>query len=299
MALHPSLRSHAIGEAKYCYFNKSRQTVGGVSISVVSMGREECLPDYRVSAVDGPYFALEFIASGRGELRSDDGQRELTPGAIFSYAHRWAPSIRSDEAHPMTKYFVTYTIHEAEDADPLAILSPGSGLTLRYAPDLGTFHALFEAMMNEARRPAAASTMIAYRFLELIALKAEHCRDEGEQRDSAAARTYASACSCIEANFLELDGLADLSARLSLDATYLCKLFRRFGEETPHQSIIRHKLNHAAEMLLGGTLPVNRIAEAIGFQDPFYFSRLFRKRFGMSPSHFRGGARRGSSADDA
>lgn len=303
MVLHPSLRSNAVARTKYCYFGKSIGSVGGADVALVCVGREECLPAYRVSAVSTPYQALEFISAGRGAVRTDDGQRELSPGTVFGYAHRSAPDMWTDVEHPMTKYFATFILESADGHPAPALLTPGEGLTLRHSPDLTTLQALFEAMIDEARRPTPISSEIAYRFLDLIVLKAEHANEQQDEQDSVAARSYEAACSCIEANFLELTGLSDLSERLALDSTYLCKLFRRFGAETPHQCIMRHKLNHAAELLLGGMLPVNRIASAVGFQDPFYFSRLFRKRFGMSPSQFRGDRRRTgvpkSPVDDA
>lgn len=294
MDLQPALRSSAVTAAKYCYFNRVRHAIGGSQVTVVCVGRETCLPFYRVSAVDSPYTALEFVTAGRGCVRSSEGQRELLPGTFVSYTMNEAPELWTESGGTMTKYFATYLLEGPGTEDAVSIVRPGRGLHLRHSPDLATFQSLFEGMIDEGLRGSEVSTTIAHKFLDLIVFKADHASTENGGRDSAAAQNYEAACACVETNYLEIRGLSDLSQRLSLDSTYLCKLFRRFGDETPHQYVMRHKLNHAAELLLRETLPIKRVAEVVGIDDAFYFSRLFRNRFGSSPSQFREEFRRPS-----
>ncbi len=43
----------------------------------------------------------------------------------------------------------------------------------------------------------------------------------------------------------------------------------------------------AQEMLFNSDAPVQQIAQAVGMDDPFYFSRVFKKQFGIPPKEFR------------
>jgi len=54
---------------------------------------------------------------------------------------------------------------------------------------------------------------------------------------------------------------------------------------TQYQNQIR--INKARELLLSGEFSVTDAAEAVGFDEVYYFSRLFRKVTGFSPTHFR------------
>ena len=55
------------------------------------------------------------------------------------------------------------------------------------------------------------------------------------------------------------------------------------------------KLDYAAQLLRTGEMNVTQIADYLGYSDGGYFSRLFRKRFGICPSKF---AREGRKIKD-
>jgi AraC-like DNA-binding protein len=49
-------------------------------------------------------------------------------------------------------------------------------------------------------------------------------------------------------------------------------------------------MERAADRLTEGTLTVEAVAAELGYEDPFYFSRVFREHFGRSPAQFRDAA---------
>ena len=69
---------------------------------------------------------------------------------------------------------------------------------------------------------------------------------------------------------------------------YLCRLFRQEVNTTPHKYLTNLRLQVAADMLLSGCTDggIAEIARLCGFRDPLYFSRLFRKRYDVSPSAY-------------
>lgn len=70
---------------------------------------------------------------------------------------------------------------------------------------------------------------------------------------------------------------------------YLRKLFKKETGMTPHEYLTRTRMN-AAQMLLSGTsrndYSISETSEMCGFSEPLYFSRVFKKRFGCSPSQY-------------
>ena len=64
--------------------------------------------------------------------------------------------------------------------------------------------------------------------------------------------------------------------------------FRRMFQEAtglpPHQYLLNLRLNHAKRLL--GTLPVSEVAARVGFADPLYFSRLFKRKVGVAPTQW-------------
>ncbi len=66
---------------------------------------------------------------------------------------------------------------------------------------------------------------------------------------------------------------------------------RRFGM-SPESCLAGLRMERAKEMLLETSMNIAEVADALGYDDPGYFSRQFSKRAGLSPSLFRSGSRR-------
>ena len=67
--------------------------------------------------------------------------------------------------------------------------------------------------------------------------------------------------------------------------TYFHRIFRsRFGA-SPHSYVLSRRIGHAEVIFNSGDFrTVEEVAQAVGFQDPLYFSKVFKKACGVSPS---------------
>lgn len=81
--------------------------------------------------------------------------------------------------------------------------------------------------------------------------------------------------------------LAQLAAIASWSPTHYSMVFRRQLNLSPIEYLLRLKIQRACERLRTTDAPIATIALDIGYDDPFYFSRLFRRRVGSSPRTYR------------
>ncbi len=63
--------------------------------------------------------------------------------------------------------------------------------------------------------------------------------------------------------------------------------FKKATGKTPQKFIEDIRIQKAAELLCSGVLSISRISESVGFRDPLYFSRVFKKNYGKSPTEYR------------
>ena len=83
-------------------------------------------------------------------------------------------------------------------------------------------------------------------------------------------------------------GVNELAREAGLSRSQFCLLFRQGTGRTPQQYIEERRLEMAAYYLRTTAQSVMEVSEMVGFMNPFYFTNRFRRRFGKSPSAYRG-----------
>ncbi len=82
-------------------------------------------------------------------------------------------------------------------------------------------------------------------------------------------------------------GLDELTNELGISTTYFCRLFKKRMELTPIDYFNRLKIQRACQYLDFTDMAIQEIANAIGYDDPFYFSRAFKRVMGVPPLRYR------------
>jgi AraC family transcriptional regulator len=81
--------------------------------------------------------------------------------------------------------------------------------------------------------------------------------------------------------------LAELAGQVGLSAFHFSRMFSRAMGVSPHRWLISKRIEKAKELLRNTAQPVASIAAAVGYDDPSYFARLFRREVGVAPLLFR------------
>jgi AraC-like DNA-binding protein len=82
---------------------------------------------------------------------------------------------------------------------------------------------------------------------------------------------------------VNLNGFGDM---LGVSTSQLNAVFKSYTSMTPYQYFISIKIRKAKELLEAGALPIKEVAYRLGFNDQYYFSRLFRNKTGIAPSRW-------------
>ena len=74
-----------------------------------------------------------------------------------------------------------------------------------------------------------------------------------------------------------IPSIEDLARALKLTPSYLCRLFREYGEVSPYQFLIRTRMNYALDRLILAGGSVKQACYESGFTDPDHFSRSSKR----------------------
>ena len=115
-----------------------------------------------------------------------------------------------------------------------------------------------------------------------------------QRRDSIATNRYMEivdeAIKYIEEHFGDEDlSLNQLASHVNVSPNHLSTIFSQQTGQTFIKYLTEYRMDKAKEMLKCTSLRSSEISEAVGYKDPHYFSYMFKKTVGMTPTNYRGG----------
>ncbi|MBQ7363520.1 MAG: PocR ligand-binding domain-containing protein [Clostridia bacterium] len=90
----------------------------------------------------------------------------------------------------------------------------------------------------------------------------------------------------IHENFSEKIGIAEICREVGCSKSTLITCFKRAYGTTVNKYLTDVRLGEALRMLRGGDMSIGEIAEATGFSDQSYFSKVFSSKYGFPPSEY-------------
>ncbi len=143
---------------------------------------------------------------------------------------------------------------------------------------------LYEQAKNEIIQSETVSELqdkVKFYCTSLLALS-------NAKTESKAARMVGDAQEYIKNNYARYAlALDEIASNIYISPNYLSKIFKKECNQTVVEYITEYRMQKAVELVEKyPNIQVNILAQKIGFSDPFYFSRLFKKRFGTSPSKY-------------
>lgn len=81
--------------------------------------------------------------------------------------------------------------------------------------------------------------------------------------------------------------LDNLARAVNLSVSFFCRKFKHDTGYAPIEYYNHLRMQKACQLLHFSSLRINEVAAQIGIDDPFYFSRLFKKQLGVSPLDYR------------
>ena len=109
----------------------------------------------------------------------------------------------------------------------------------------------------------------------------------GRDKRSSPVGDIGAAVSYMNRNYYREITLGELARMSNLSVSSFCRKFCREFQEPPIQWLLKLRLRNSIRYLVRSDMTIHEIAKAVGFSDPFYYSRQFRKFLGCTPSVYR------------
>lgn len=124
-------------------------------------------------------------------------------------------------------------------------------------------------------------------LMELLALYVELSHADQVQAEDEKSVRIKKVLSYIHKNLDKPISNKDLADVCHMHPTHFVRYFSQMTGQTPAAYVSWCRMKEAGQLLTGTDLPIARIMEQVGLQEPSHFARLFRKYYSVTPSRYR------------
>lgn len=233
-------------------------------------------------------FGINQFVGGDITIETQDGEAHRAPdgAAILIPAGR---PLRYINHHPGRTVSVWHQVRYSilGTIDPMTLLAFPFVLDKSCGKRIGAINdALVGTRREESFLDAALRRHLLGMQLFEIILDVSTVRPDAQERLAETSRLR-PAFELVKKNLDRKIYIEDLAKALHVSKPHLFELFRVGVGLAPGKYIQQQRMQRAQELLVNSEYQVQEVASAVGYPDPFHFSRLFKKIFGVSPDHFR------------
>jgi AraC-like DNA-binding protein len=232
---------------------------------------------------------IGFVVSGQGEYRVDNGPvREIRPGTQFAVypgaRFHYGPSGSAGQAPSWEEYYVIFQGAGVKRWEKAGwFFRDGSVHPL---VDLGPIVERFRELIRVVERSGVGDADRAAVMTERLLLEMYYSRASVRESRHPTAAMEAVLGHCHE-HFAEPIDFEILAERHAMSYSHLRQQMRKLTGVPPHQYVIRLRCEAARRMLSDTDLAIKEIAGKVGIEDPYTFSRTFKRCVGTSPGRYR------------
>jgi AraC-like DNA-binding protein len=230
---------------------------------------------------------LIYCLQGKGHYILENKRYEVHPNqfiiipATDKYIRYWA-----DKDDPWTIYWVHYT------GDNINSFNKSLNLSLTRGPVQIPFNdTALEIWQNICQTlemgysidNLCSASFCLYHLIAIFLFPQRHNQNETEDNTDIITNTIKN----MRENLSKKLTVEDMAFKNELSVSHFSKIFAKKTGMPPMDYFIHLKMQKACQLLYSNTDKIKTIAMALGYDDPYYFSRLFKKYISTSPEQYR------------
>ena len=252
-------------------------------------GIQRCLPGYAYPHNGREGYHLHVVLSGRGVLKAEGKEYHVHKGQMFLLREKEDLFYQADLQDPWYYVWITYCGTNAEKYLAFAGFTEGV-----YVLDCNTDTMDFFRLVTEIlERPHLKTSSELYRMslaLRFLSLAIESWENSGEaehRKSNLSAEDYVRyAVQFMESNYSSIK-VSDVADYIGINRTYLTAIFKEKMQMSPQEYLMQVRMDKGRKLLLQTDVPINVVAQEVGYSDQLAFSKIFRKKNGLSPEQYR------------
>jgi AraC-like DNA-binding protein len=233
------------------------------------------------------HYKLHYIHSGQGIFKAGDKTYYLCQGEGFLVCPNVVVSYAAAPGESWNYSWVAFNGLNAENYLNRANLNQENPIFHCSREDY--INKCFQEIFDSTQCEKSMDLKALSSFYNLLSTIIEERSSKGYEKISTKHQdTYVKqAIEFIDTNYSRRISIEEVARYVGINRKYLSKLFSDVLNVSPQNYLVNFRLKKACEYLSSSNLSISEISTSIGYNDPFLFSKVFKKYMGISPSSYR------------
>lgn len=253
----------------------NRQT-SSKELHLISCGWEKCTPEQSYGPGVRRYYTIHFVLSGQGYFYMNNRKYTLKAGQCFFIPPVTSSLYKAEPSDPWTYIWICFNGENAPTLCEHCHLTEET--PVQQLNSVLPYQETILEMMAHPQLTPSGEAYIQSGLYRIIALLEEEFHASYTTMESNDNFYITQAVDYIKKSPLQDITVTDVADYLHISRSHLYGLFKKHLGTTPQAFLTSAKIINARELLTVTDIPVSSVAFSCGYQNPFAFSRAFKKK---------------------
>ena len=255
------------------------------SMSVYRIGYKQCANGYSKSTVVRDFYILNYVISGQGIFSLNGRYFHIKPGDCFLVYPNMQVSYLADQKEPWEYCWVAFDGADGRILVDTAGFSPDKPVISPSSPD--KIHQLIMDIYQCRGQEMYRLISMTARLYTLLAYLVENAARSDPGFTSRIGLAHVQkACDYIANNYPKHITVEDIASHTNVSRSQLYRVFMKHISVSPLQYLREFRLREACNIMQHKPESIKNIAYTVGFENPLYFSTMFKRMTGETPSDY-------------
>ena len=254
-------------------------------LTIYHKGYQNCSKESSSGPFIRDHYIIHFITEGKGIFRVDDTNYNLHERQAFLICPNVLTQYEADKKSPWSYYWIGFhgeNVKEVLSASNLSYENP----ILSYEKNriIDILVKSIYSLENTRTNFELKSKGLLYLLMD--ELTNVGCKKNIDVSENTSELYVQNAINYIRRNYSEEIKIKDIANFLNLDRSYLTRVFKEVLCMTPQEYLIHFRIEKAKGLLKSTDLSVSAVGRSVGYPDPYYFSKIFKKNVNLTPKNY-------------
>ena len=265
-------------------FHFSNDFTRNIDAMVYTCGYEDCKPGHSYGPAIRSGYIVHYILKGKGFFQCRNKIYRLHSGDAFCIHPNERIYYEADSHEPWSYSWIGMRGIKIQQYLKRTSFYDAPYLHLNEDPELLRCHEkMLEASMLSENRDLMMNSVL-YEYLYLLTQKFPRENLSPQEKQN---HYVQETLQYLENHYEENFSLQDISAQLNIERSYLYRLFKSSVGVSMKDYLLDLRISRECSLLSNSSLSISDISRSVGYEDPLYFSKLFKKKKDCSPSQYR------------